>query len=55
MSLTILAALVALIIAALALRWLWRVFIRVTDREIERETQSLRRRGYRIGDEPRRR
>ena len=46
---TILIALAAVAFAgvvALALRGLWRAFIRVTDREINAEYERLRQRGF---------
>lgn len=40
------AVVVTLLIAVIALRRLWRAFIRATDREIEKSGNDLRRRGW---------
>lgn len=45
-ALITLAALVALCLAVLALRRLWRAFIRTTDREIDAAMKDYRRRGF---------
>lgn len=49
-ALIALAAFIALFLAAIALRHLWRAFIRATDREIEKEMSELRRKGFFGGD-----
>ena len=47
MNLVVVAlTIIALVIFALALRIMWRTFIRATDEAIDEETNRLRRRGF---------